>query len=307
VGGLVALGLIAFVGFQRLQNGPGTDRPAATATVVAGVATPAGPTATPEPTAADLFSACEEAVAAGAWTEATTACERVRAKDAGFTGLADALAATYLALGKQQLAQGGPLAEAVAQFNKALEAKPDDAEAEQQRQWAQAYQEGEAALVAENWPLATQKLDQVFTVAPDYLASAADGGLKPKLYTARLKWGQALLEGGQYAEAQQRCQQALELQPDSGEARGCQTAALAALATPTPRPQPTSPPVQAQPTARPAQPQPTARPAQQQQQPQPQPTARPAPTQAPVRPTTPPQAPPTRAPAAPAAPPTRPP
>jgi serine/threonine protein kinase len=308
-GGVIALGLVAFLGIQRAQSG-GSQQP--TATVVA-VASPAAPTATLEPTAADLFPPCEQAVAAAAWSEALTACERVRAKDAQLAGLDGALAATYTALGKEKLASGGPVSEALTLFSKALEAKPDDAEAEQQRQWAQAYLEGEQALAAENWPQATEKLDQVYTVAPDYQASAADGGLKPKLFTARLKWGQALLEAGQYADAQRRCEQALELEPENGEARNCRALALAAQATPTPRPQPTAVPVQPaqtqpqqqqqprpQPTAVPARPQPTAVP----QQPRPQPTAvpaRPQPTAAPARP------PPTRAPAVPAAPPTRPP
>jgi tetratricopeptide (TPR) repeat protein len=295
VGGLVALGLVGFLGFQRLNGGTGGDRSAATAVAIA---TPGGATTAPAPTAADLFAACRSAVDAGSWTEAAAACEQVRDEDASYPGLASALATIYVALGKEELATGGKLVAALADFEKALAAKPDDVEAAQQRQRALAYQEGDAALAAGNWPAAAEKFEQLYTIAPDYLDSAGDGGVKQKLYTARLEWGQAQLKDGSYAEAQRRCDQALALVPDSAAALACRSAAIAALspaapaapAAPAPAPAraapaPAAPAVPA-PAPQPAAPAPAA--------PAPRPAAAPA------------AAPPTRPPVAPPQPPARP-
>jgi serine/threonine protein kinase/outer membrane protein assembly factor BamD (BamD/ComL family) len=305
---LVALGIGAFVLHQVIGPGPG---PSPTPTAVVTL-TPAGPTATPAPTAADLFATCDSAVKDERWTDAATACERVRAAQADYDGLADALAKTYVALGKQALDAKADLDGALDNFGKALAARPDDAEADQQRIWAQSYKEGDAALANENWPEATDKLEALYAVAPNYLESSDSGGVKKKLYQARLGWGQALLKDGSYADALRRCRGALELVPDSGEAADCQAVALAALATPTPvrvaptvapapappRPAPTSAPAPAPAPPRPAS---TTAPAP----PRPAPTSPPAPAPTAVRPA---PAPPTRPPApAPAPPPTRPP
>ena len=139
-------------------------------------------------------------------------------------------------------------------------------------------------------PSAADNLEQVYAAEPDYLERASDGGVKRKLYTARWSWGQALLEAGEYAEAQQRCEQALALVPDGAEAAACQASARVALATPTARPAaPVQPaPVrpqaqpQAQPQRQPAQPQ--AQSQRQLQQPQPQETQPPQRQQTPVPP-----------------------
>ena len=257
-GGLVAAALLGVVLWPRPTAGPApapvlVESNVAAEPTIAATATEVPPTAVPTPSAADLFPACQSAVAAGEWTQALEACEQVSQKDAAYAGLADALATTYLALGKERVAQGAPLAEAVAQFDKALAAKPDAAEAEQQRSWAQAYLDGQDALAAENWPLATEKLDQVYTVAPDY-RSAVDGGVKQALYSARLGWGEALLAAGSYADARAKCAQALALVPDSAPAASCQAKADAALAPP-PTP---APAVRPAPTAVPRAPAPAA-------------------------------------------------
>jgi len=239
-GGLAATAIIGAVLWQRSAPAAApitAERSVAAAPTITLVPTAVPPTAVPTPSAADLFPACESAVAASAWSEALAACEQVFQKDPDYDGLADVLATTYLALGEEQVAQGAPLAEAIAQFDKALAAKPNDAEAEQQRAWALAYQDGQDALAAENWPLATEKLEQVYTVAPDYRGSV-DGGVKQALYAARLGWGQALLAAGSYADAREKCQQALGLVPDSQPATDCQAKAVAALTPPTPVPAP---------------------------------------------------------------------
>jgi tetratricopeptide (TPR) repeat protein len=264
----------------------------------------------PTPTIADLFVPCEEAVKGADWAKAATACEQVRARDAEHPPLAAALATTYLALGKEQLAQGGGIAAALRYFEQAADARPDDPEAQQQLQRAVAYREGSSALAAENWPGAAEKLEAVYAVAPDYLEAAGEDGAKSKLFLALLKWGEALLRDGHFAEAKQRCEQALELAPESEPAKACGAAATAALATPIPRAAPQAQPPQTQPQAQPPRPQPQAQPqpapqtqpqARPQPQPQAQPPARPQPQAAPAAPAL-----PTRPPAPPVmAPPTR--
>jgi tRNA A-37 threonylcarbamoyl transferase component Bud32/tetratricopeptide (TPR) repeat protein len=205
-------------------------------TAVLATATPSAPTVTLGPTAADLLPACQNAVAAGSWDTAVALCERVRDQDASLPGLASALTRSYVERGKERLAQGGPVEAALEDFGQALATSPDDANAAQQYQWASDYQEGEAALAAGSWPVAAQKLGQLYAEAPDYLAGAADGGLRPKLYAAATRWGEALLQAAQYVDAKLRCEEALAVLPEGEEASTCQASASAALAPPAPAP-----------------------------------------------------------------------
>ena len=276
--GLAALALVAFLAYQ--QTRPTTSPEVTRPTEVVAVVPPQAPTATPAATAADFFPSCASNVFTGNWSQAATDCEKVRDMDASFPGLSTALATTYLNLGKQQLADGGQIAPALDYFDKALAARPDDAEAEQQRLWAKLYQDGDAALAAEDWPTAAEKFQALYTVAPEYLASTGDRAVKPKLFAAQLGLGQSLLDAGEYAEAQRRCDQALALVSDSEAALACRASALAALATPTPRPlPPTAVPTVRPPTAIP----PTVRPPT--SVPPPPPTARPStPVPPPTRP-----------------------
>lgn len=182
--------------------------------------------------AAELFARCT--VRASDWSEAVAACERLRALDPSYPGLAEAQSTAYVNRGKDLLAKGGPLAEVVANFDKALAVVPDHVEAKQQRQLAATYQEGETALKAENWPIASERFEQVYVAAPDYLEGMGDRSVRARLYTARLRWGQALLAAGDYAEARRRCEQALAVVSDSEEAKACRASAVAALVTPVP-------------------------------------------------------------------------
>src|SRR5262249_49468152 len=157
-----------------VQAGGAATLPSGDPTAVAAAAAPSETV----PTAASLFPDCDSEVVKANWSEAAKTCEKVRDMDANFPGLASPLATTYLNLGKQQLADGGQIAPAVDYFDKALAAKPDDPEAEQQRLWAKLYQDGDAALTAEDWPTAAEKFQALYTVAPDYLANTGDRSVK---------------------------------------------------------------------------------------------------------------------------------
>ncbi len=227
-------------GLGTAQTSDGRDRTGNQS--VASQVTPPLPSPTPAQTAAELFARCEEASAAGNWTEALAACEGVRDQDPNYPGLARALATIYLRLAQEKLAQGAtPAAQEL--LERALEyvekggvAQPPDAAAAQQRALAQAYQEGQAALASGDWPTAASKLQEVFDAAPDYGAGATDGGVRKDLAAALLGWGDSLLAAGDYSAAQQRCEQALDLVPTSAEAAACQNAAVAALVAPSPGP-----------------------------------------------------------------------
>ena len=73
-------------------------------------ARPRSPCHLPTATAADLFVLCDDVVKAADWAEAVTACEKVSERDAEHPGLGDALATTYVALGKEELARDGTVA-----------------------------------------------------------------------------------------------------------------------------------------------------------------------------------------------------
>jgi tetratricopeptide (TPR) repeat protein len=319
----MVLAALAFLGYQRLTAEPGNPsmvgsqialatpaRPAEQAGPIA-VPTQTGPTAVPTLTAADLFTACEAAVTSAAWAQAAESCEKVRAREALHPGLSGALATTYVALGKAQLAQGSGVLAALSYFEQAVDAQPDDAEAGLQLQRASTYRDGSTALANENWPAATERLDTLYIAVPDYLETAGDDSVKSKLYTATLKWGEALLQDGHYADAREKCQKAGDLVPEAQAPKQCIAAAVAALATPTPVfVQPQAPvqapaPPRSQPQTQPQAPAP-APPRAPQTQPQAKPQAAPPPAAPPAQP--PPQALPTRPPVpAPAVPPTRPP
>src|SRR5204863_9867836 len=128
-------------------------------------------------------------------------CEQVRGLDPGYPGLAPTLATTYVNLGKAALARDGSPATALDYFERALAASPGDAEAARQRDWAQAYQDGEAALANREWQRAAEKLEPLYAAAPDYLNGAGQGGVRHLLYTAALNWGRALLDDRNYLEA----------------------------------------------------------------------------------------------------------
>ena len=268
VGALAGLGLLAFAGVQRFQPRVVAESASASASVASASVTEAEAAAPAGPSVGELFAICEQEVGASAWTTAIRECEEVRAREAGHPGLDTALAAAYLGKGKQELADGGSPTDAVALFDQALAAKPDDAEAQQQRQWAQTYLDGTAALDAGNWAVASDKLGQVYTMAPNYLARSADGGVKPKLALAWLQRGQTALADGQYGEGQRWCEQVLQLEPDNGDAQSCQSTAIAALQPAAPAESASQPAQQARTQqSQPAQSQPTQQTRPQQSQP----------------------------------------
>jgi serine/threonine protein kinase len=203
--------------------------------------------ATATPTAAELFPACEQAVARAAWAAAAEACETVAARDRAHPGLATALARAYTGLGREQLAQG-ELEAALAHFERALAARPDDPEAAQEHQLARAFQQGAEALAAGAWATAVARLEAVQAARADYLAARPDGGVAALLYQARAGWGTELLAEGTYVEAQQQCGAALALRADGPEAQRCYDQATLAL-RPPPTPAPTSAPAGPAPAA----------------------------------------------------------
>jgi S1-C subfamily serine protease len=183
---------------------------------------------------AELFAVCT--FRAADWVEATTACSRLQEVDPGYPGLTEAYALALVNLGKEHLGQESRLEDAAAAFEKTLVIQPDHREARRQLQLLAAYQQGNAALGVGDWPTAATKLEEIYSIAPDYLSTAGDASVRASLHRAWLTWGQALIDAGDYQQGQRRCEQALSVQPGVAQAETCRAMALAALATPTPTP-----------------------------------------------------------------------
>lgn len=243
LGGLAVLVVIAFLGVQCLNarwarvplSAAMESRPPAQSPIERGPEAPTTPAPTPAP--AELFAECAAAMAADDWPQALTLCEGVRVRAPDQPGLSAALARIYLRLGQEELAHGGSplvaqeyLVRAMEFFDQALAAPAPDAIAQQERELATDYQEGETALAAGDWPLAVQKLERVIASAPEYADGEADGGVRQKLHAALVGWGQALLKVGDYSGAEQHCARALDLAPASAAAAACVRAARVALA-----------------------------------------------------------------------------
>jgi tetratricopeptide (TPR) repeat protein len=195
------------------------------AVVVAGPPAPppvdeAAPSATLVPVA-DLFTSCNDTVAAEDWAGAIAACRRVYARDAAYAGLADKLAAAYVGRGKQRLADSGDLSGAESDFGEALRYKSDDEAAQQQAQRVYLYKEGDKAITAEDWENAVGQLGAVYGDDPDYLSTQGERAVRQKLGGAWRSWGRAALAEDDKPSAAQRCAQALQILPDDADATRC--------------------------------------------------------------------------------------
>ena len=108
VGGLVTISLGGTPQGGTAQDAPGSERGAGPAT--------------------SLLTDCEAEMAAARWESAVAVCTRAREASPGDPRLAEALAAAYVGVGRQQLAQEGQVTGALAQFQQALAVEPDQRE-----------------------------------------------------------------------------------------------------------------------------------------------------------------------------------
>ncbi len=189
------------------------------------------------------------------WEQVIVLIGQILAMDPNYAGMNDKLYSAYINYGYQLLNEGNP-DKATAQFNSALEIKPDGPEAQaglqQAATWAptpttapstpapaltavdQLAQSLHEPWAAKDWGRVISLIEQILALSPNY------DDLTEKLYAAHVNYGQQLVAEGKLEEAKLEFTRALQVKPDGGEAIG----ELEALAggPPAPSTTPTSPP-----------------------------------------------------------------
>jgi tetratricopeptide (TPR) repeat protein len=172
--------------------------------------------ARPTPTSATLNEAqiailneAEALVQAQRWSEAVQRLLQLRDLSPDFQAqqVSELLYTANFNLGEQQL-QDGQIDEARHSFEQALAERPDDAETARQADLASLYGSAQATWGAK-WPDAINYLEQLYTLAPDYL------DVKDRLYQAYKMYGDALAAEESWCLAERQYGQAAQLQPGS--------------------------------------------------------------------------------------------
>jgi formylglycine-generating enzyme required for sulfatase activity len=192
--------------------------------------TPAAPfTPTPQvPTPASeeqLAQSLHEPWAAEDWEQVIGLIGQILAINPNDDDMTEKLYAAHVNYGLQLIEEGNP-DQAVAQFNRALEIKPDGMEARAGLEQAQTptVEQLERSLheswAAEDWGKVIGLIEQILAVNP------GNADMAEKLYAAHVNYGRQLVEEGSLDQAKTEFTRALEVKPDGGEA----AAELSALA-----------------------------------------------------------------------------
>ncbi len=170
--------------------------------------------AQPTPTSATLNEAqiailneAEALVQAQRWPEAVQRLMQLRDLSPDFQAqrVSELLYTANFNLGMQQL-QAGQVDEARHSFEQAVAERPGDVEATRQADLASLYGSAQATWGAK-WPDAINYLEQLYTLAPDYL------DVKDRLYQAYKMYGDALAAEEAWCLAERQYGQAAQLQP----------------------------------------------------------------------------------------------
>ena len=170
--------------------------------------------AQPTPTSATLNEAqnailneAEALVQAQRWPEAVQRLVQLRDLSPDFQAqrVAELLYTANFNHGLLQV-QAGQMDEATHSFEQALAERPDDAEAGRQLDMASLYASAQATWGA-NWPDSINFLEQLYTLAPDYL------DVKDRLYQAYKMHGDALAAEEAWCLAERQYGEAARLQP----------------------------------------------------------------------------------------------
>jgi len=208
---------------------------------------------------AQLEEMLDAAWAANEWGQVIALLEQILAINPDYEDMMEKLYAAHVNYGYKLLGEGD-LDGAKAQFNSALEIKPDGVEAlaglQQAAAWAptpapvtpvpgtptptltleeQLAQSLHEPWAAKDWEEVIRLVEQILAINPDY------DDMKEKLYAAHVNYGRQLVAEGKLEEAKVEFIRALEVKPDGGEAM----AELRALAGETPVP-PVTPTLQPQ-------------------------------------------------------------
>jgi tetratricopeptide (TPR) repeat protein len=192
--------------------------------------------AQPTPTSATLNEAqnailteAEALVQVQKWPEAVQRLSQLRDLSPDFQAqrVADLLYTANFNLGMQQLKEGR-VDEAVHTFEQALAERPGDPEASRQLDLASLYVSAQVTWGA-NWPDAINFLEQLYTLAPDYL------DVKARLYQAYEAYGDALVSEEAWCLAEVQYAEAVRLQPGTTiQTKWDEAVRLCRMPTPTP-------------------------------------------------------------------------
>jgi len=195
---------------------------------------------------AELEEALDTAQARRDWEQVIRILRQIGAISRDYPDLEELTYTAYVEYG-YQLLEEGRFDEAETQFNLALGIRPNGEEAltglarvaftpTPTMTALQALEDDlDAAWADENWVQVISILEQIEAIEPDY------AGLNQKLYAAYVNRGYTLVEQGNLIEARAAFVQALEINPEGGEAaRGLQQ--LAGDITPQSQPPATEPP-----------------------------------------------------------------
>jgi hypothetical protein len=205
--------------------------------------------AQPTPTSATLNEAlhtilaeAESLVEQQAWGSAVERLYQLRDLDSSFEAerVSRLLFEANRNLGEQLLGEG-QVAEAHQAFERALRERPDAADVSRQFDLASLYLSARSAW-GNDWPLAINYLEQLYTLVPDYVDVAQ------LLFQAYDSYGDALAAEGAWCQAEPQYMQAMMLQPERS-VQDKQADAKQRCETPTPTPLVVSPSTSATVTA----------------------------------------------------------
>jgi formylglycine-generating enzyme required for sulfatase activity len=242
---LLLLAMVMLLGACAFPTPEGT--PAAPFTPIPQVPTPASEE--------QLEQSLHEPWAAEDWEQVIGLIGQILAINPNYDDMTEKLYAAHVNYGLQLLEEGHP-DQAVAQFNCALEIKPDGMEARAGLEQArtptveQLEQSLHESWAAEDWGKVIGLIEQILVVNP------GNADMAEKLYAAHVNYGRQLVEEGSLDQAKMEFTRALDVKPDGGEAAaelralsgetpGQPAAALAPTATfqpPTATPIPPAPP-----------------------------------------------------------------
>jgi TolB protein len=195
------------------------------------LAQPTPTSATLNEATASILDEAQTLMSQGQWPEATQRLYQLRDLDPEFQAVqvSDLLYTAYFNLG-MQLIDDGQMNEAIYAFEQALTERPDDPEASLQLDMASLYVSAQVSWEA-NWADAIGFLEQLYTLAPDYL------GVADLLYQAYEDYGDALVEEEAWCLAELQYKEAAMLR--AGEAiQEKLDEAVRLCRTPTPTPGP---------------------------------------------------------------------
>ncbi len=169
------------------------------------------PTATPTMSALDeAWSAAQIAYTSGEWQQTADQLVQVQHMDPAFEAdkVTDMLFTAYVNLGAEK-DQAGNLEEALALVDKALELRPEATELRTARSMAADYLDVLTYFGAD-WGRAIELLEDLYQRDPDYRDVAE------RLQEAHVTYGQALMEEGQWCEAEAHFIDALDIDVTPG-------------------------------------------------------------------------------------------